>query len=438
VQDIPKLFTALAEWLSCILLMLEYYSNIKNRRSVGKILTLLIGGICLAGIQLFCGTVSNGLWLIGMAAAILVMGFMLKNILEVTVGTAVFETAGAFLKAEFVAAFEWQVYTYYASENNYDNSLGSIIFCVIVYMIFFAICYAAERFLLSIDQGPVEITAGRRQLALIWISTLMIFGMSNLSYVNAASPFSSDNLFEIFNIRTLVDLAGLFMFDAFRMQIQDSERRKEVDAIRYILKLQYMQFRESQENINLINQKYHDLKHQINIIRNERDDAKRIQYLDEIESGIKKYESEYRTGNSVLDTILTSKGQQCEKFNIKLTVVADGKLLSCIHVMDICTIFGNALDNAIEYEVQIDELSQRMIHVSVSKKTSFICILVENYYEKETEDSDKFLRTSKKDDRYHGFGIRSIRYAVQKYGGYVKINVLDHWFRVEILIPDKI
>jgi sensor histidine kinase regulating citrate/malate metabolism len=106
--------------------------------------------------------------------------------------------------------------------------------------------------------------------------------------------------------------------------------------------------------------------------------------------------------------------------------------------MDICTIFGNALDNAIEYEVQIDDAAQRMIHVSVSKKTSFLCILVENYYEKETEDEAKFRRTSKKDERYHGFGIRSIRYSVQKYGGYVKINVLDHWFRVEIMIPDQL
>jgi hypothetical protein len=54
------------------------YSGIKNRISAGKILTLLAGGIALAGIQLFCGTVSNVLWLIGMAAAVFVMGFVLK------------------------------------------------------------------------------------------------------------------------------------------------------------------------------------------------------------------------------------------------------------------------------------------------------------------------------------------------------------------------
>jgi hypothetical protein len=438
MQDIPKLFTALAEWLSCVLLLLEYYTYIKKRKSAGKILILLGGGVCLAGIQLFCGTVSNWLWLLGMAAAITVMGLMLKSILEVSAATAAFETAGAFLKAEFVAAFEWQIYTFYADRLYYDNSFTEVLFCLFVYLTFFGICYVAERYVLALDSGPVEFVSGTRQLVLIWLAAILIFSLSNLSYVHTESPFSGSNLTEIFNIRTLVDLAGLFMFDAFRIQIQDSERRKEVDAVRYILKLQYMQFRESQENINLINQKYHDLKHQLNVIRHERDEAKREQYLDEIESGIKKYESEYQTGSSVLDTILTSKGQQCAKFNISMTVVADGQLLGALHVMDICTIFGNALDNAIEYEVQIDDAAQRMIHVSVSKKTSFLCILVENYYEKETEDEAKFRRTSKKDERYHGFGIRSIRYSVQKYGGYVKINVLDHWFRVEIMIPDQL
>jgi hypothetical protein len=115
MQDIPKLFTALAEWLSCILLILEYYSGIKNRISAGKILTLLAGGIALAGIQLFCGTVSNVLWLIGMAAA----------------------------------AFEWQIYSYY-------KPAFSVIFCIIFYVVFFAVCYVAERYLLSLDKGPME------------------------------------------------------------------------------------------------------------------------------------------------------------------------------------------------------------------------------------------------------------------------------------------
>lgn len=438
MRDIPKLFTALAEWISCFVVLLEYYSYIKNRINMQKVLILFGGGICLAGIQIFCGMVSNWLWILGMGTAVAVMVFMLKTILEVSAVTAAFETAGAFLKAEFVAAFEWQMYSYYSNRLRYDNVFTEIVFCVIIYAVCYGLCYIIERHVLALDGGPVEITSGSKLLVLIWLSTMLIFAMSNLSYINVSSPFSSSNASDIFNIRTIVDMAGLFMFEAFHIQILDSEKRKEIDSIRYILKMQYMQFRESQENINLINQKYHDLKHQLNIIRNEKDDEKRGQFLDEIESGIKQYEYEFRTGNSVLDTILTSKGQQCSKWDISMTVVADGQLLNRIHVMDICTIFGNTLDNAIEYESQIDDAVQRMIHVSVSEKASFLCILVENYYEKESEDSSKFQRTSKVDERYHGFGIRSIRYSVQKYGGYVKINVRDHWFRVEIMIPNRL
>lgn len=72
--------------------------------------------------------------------------------------------------------------------------------------------------------------------------------------------------------------------------------------------------------------------------------------------------------------------QSCHH-GITFTVVADGKLLSYLHVMDLCTIFGNTLDNAIEYELQLKNPETRMIQVKISRKKKFICILVENYYE---------------------------------------------------------
>ena len=67
----------------------------------------------------------------------------------------------------------------------------------------------------------------------------------------------------------------------------------------------------------------------------------------------------------------------CRKNNIQITCVADGKILDFIHVIDICTIFGNALDNAIEHVVMIPEKEKRLIHVSVSQKKNFVFIKVE-------------------------------------------------------------
>ena len=171
------------------------------------------------------------------------------------------------------------------------------------------------------------------------------------------------------------------------------------------------------------------------IIRNESNIEKKNEYIDEIEAGIRKYEAENKTGNPVLDTILTSKSNLCLKHDIQLVAIADGQLLKDIHVMDICTIFGNALDNAIEYELQIPDKEKRIIHLMVSKKNSFIIILVENYCEEKVLKEGEQLTTTKGNKQYHGYGIKSIKYSIEKYGGFVNITNENNWFRVDMIIP---
>ncbi len=114
----------------------------------------------------------------------------------------------------------------------------------------------------------------------------------------------------------------------------------DLEAMRNILQSQYSQYRKSGESIEMVNRKYHDLKHQIAVLRAEQDSEKRLAFLDEMESEIRTYEAQNKTGNSVVDTILTGKSMTCQRHEIELTSVVDGKLLNFIHVMDICTISG--------------------------------------------------------------------------------------------------
>ena len=132
---------------------------------------------------------------------------------------------------------------------------------------------------------------------------------------------------------------------------------------------------------------------------------------------------------------MTSKQSRCLKDNITMTVVADGTLLSRLSVMDICAVFGNALDNAIEYEKKVLDPEKRLIHVTVSEKNCFICILVENYYEGESIRDGTLPETTKKNRKYHGFGLKSVKYTVEKYGGHINTGVRNGWFRLEMIIP---
>ena len=168
-----------------------------------------------------------------------------------------------------------------------------------------------------------------------FLIAISVFAVSNISYLTVNTPFSGRYSFEIANIRTIVDLAGIAILYAHLMQCCEMRARKELEAVQNVLQNQYAQYVQSKESIELINYKYHDLKHQIAVLRSEEDPQKREAFLDEMEAEIRQYEAQNKTGNKVLDTVLTSKSLYCNKNGITLTCVADGTLLDFMDVMDI-------------------------------------------------------------------------------------------------------
>jgi sensor histidine kinase regulating citrate/malate metabolism len=117
--------------------------------------------------------------------------------------------------------------------------------------------------------------------------------------------------------------------------------------------------------------------------------------------------------------------------------VADGKLLDFMDVMDICTVFGNALDNAIECAEKIPENEKRLIYVSVFSQKSFVVVRFENYYEGDLLFEGGLPATTKGDRNFHGYGIKSIKHVAEKYGGTVAIKTEKNWFELRIIIPLK-
>lgn len=437
MQDIPKIYTALAEWLSCVAIVIAYRNLIEKKDVYKVVIKLIFIMPVLYVIQMLCGMVSNVLWLIGMFAAVILIMLTVRSCLEVDMKTSAYLSARGFLKAEFLAAAEWQIYYFYFGQGSSGGNQFSLLFCLVFYLAGYCLIGILEQKMMPGYTEKRWLTVTEKQLVLEWGITVIIFALSNMSYVSINSPFTGTGDTEIFNIRTMFNMVGLLLLEAFQMQKLDADRRQEVSALNIILQNQYDQYRMSQENKRLIDLKYHDLKHQLQVLRAESDSDKRGAYLDEIEQGIKQYEAEYKTGNSVLDTILTSKGEKCLNRGITMTAVADGVLLNHIFVMDICTIFGNSLDNAIEYEVQVKNPEKRLIHVTVSQKNSFVCIVIENYFEGELTFDEQLPITTKTDKGYHGYGLRSIRYAVEKYGGYMNVVSEDKWFRLEILLPGE-
>ncbi|MFF2889167.1 GHKL domain-containing protein [Paenibacillus sp. NPDC057967] len=428
LPDIPRLYTALAEWLACIVFILV----LKRRLSGWKLVAF--SGAALVVQSVFLVATKDlpiVFWIPCMIIAIGLIFIHIYTCCAVTALEAGYYTVRAFVAAELIASLEWQVNFFFMNERNSDLAV-ELLLLVSVYGISFLLYWLLERRHILVE-GKLNIR--QREL---WSTVLIgaaVFGISNLSFVTAHTPFSGQYTKEIINIRTLVDLGGFTILFAYHILLKELRISHELKAVQYILQNQYIQYQQSKESIEMINYKYHDLKNQIIALRAEEDPDKRNAYLTQIENEIKHYEAQNRTGHHVLDTLLASKHMYGMKYGITFTCVADGSLLSGMDVIDICTIFGNALDNAIEYEQQIEDEEKRLIHVSLFAQKGFMMIRFENYYEGELQLEEGLPASTKQDAYHHGYGLKSIRYAVQKYGGVVHVTQKDNWFELQILMP---
>lgn len=339
----------------------------------------------------------------------------------------------AFILGEFAASLEWQMYYYGLNNLHLEPGLGwNLLFLLLSHMMVFGIMYFLEK--RYAERNSTFQVTGKD----LWISAFLgifVYVLSNMSYAFENTPFSSRFPAEIFIIRTLADLGGVGMLFAYHMQLQELNMRAEKEFLENAFHMQYENYKISEESIALVNQKYHDLKHQIALLRSTTDIEEKNAYLDWLEQEIRTYEARNKTGNKVLDTILTTKSLQCQNQGISLTCVADGKEIEFMHPMDISALFGNALDNAIESVKRITDPEKKLIHLSMTRQKGFLRIRVENCYEGELKFQNGIPRTTKSDKKFHGFGMKSIQRIAEKYNGSVTIDTKDGWFELRILLP---
>jgi hypothetical protein len=384
------------------------------------------------GVLVITADVDAGItWVSIMFLAIFVQFFFIALCADIPLRGAIYCTSAAFLHAEFAASLEWQLHTWMS--RHFPIGDRWLLILIVVYTVVFLYFFYNSR--QHITEDFLKSLTRQEVMSVIMIA-LLTFVFSNLSFIIAGSPFSGRVMEDIFTIRTLADGFGIAVFAGLQSSISERLAQKELYSIRHVLDSQYEQFRNYQESEEMLHMMQHDLKHQTEGLRGETNEKKRQAWLDEMENELDKWWLPQRTGNPVFDTILSATYRKARQLDVRITCVADGSLLSTLHVADICTIFGNALDNAMESVVMIAEPERRLIHVSVSAQKGFIFITVANTLGTALiEAENDTLLTTKRDKKNHGYGLKGIKYVVGKYGGNVSYKAEDGWFRLNILIP---
>lgn len=267
--------------------------------------------------------------------------------------------------------------------------------------------------------------------SMLWLSVTTLTVVLVLS--SARDAFTEESYHLMLISRLLSIFCCTFLLYIRSDILEKSRLAQEREQLRLLYEQERKQYEQSRENIELINIKCHDLRHRI-----ESWEQKQGQVPDneirELKHLIGIYDSTVKTGNDTLDTILTGHSLYCEKHGIRLSCMVDGNALSFLPVGDICSLFGNALENAIEAVSRLEHPEDRNISFLVKESRGMLVINIDNYFRNSPVFEDNLPKSTKGNNNWHGYGLKSIRRTAEQYGGEVTI-LTDEMFHLNILIP---
>lgn len=248
------------------------------------------------------------------------------------------------------------------------------------------------------------------------------------------SPFISDVICKIYGFTCC--LLILFLE---KILFRENKLEYEKEVVSYLYKEKEAQQLLAEENIQNINVKLHDIKHQLNALKSmDPESEERKKYVADLEKSVAIYDCRAHTGNKDLDVILTEKGLYCLKNAIRFSVMAgDGAAIDFMDSLDVYALFSNAIDNAI-HSVEHEEPKNRFIDLKISRENNVIKVCLYNYCNKKVRfDGRNLPITTQADKNIHGFGVISMSEIVKKYNGIIIFKQEDDLFYTGILFFRK-
>lgn len=212
-----------------------------------------------------------------------------------------------------------------------------------------------------------------------------------------------------------------------------AEREKQkAQVMQRVMELRQQQYILKKSSIEQVRRQYHDMKNLLLYLENRPSQENLRAHLAKILDDIRPFENVLDTGNEALDILLSEKLRQCGEKQIVCTVLADGALLRFIHPLDLVTIVGNAMDNAIEACLRVPE-GARFIQVRTVQQNGFAVLSFSNSCDGEIRTAGRRILTGKQDRENHGFGLANIRRAIEGYGGEMSWRAGDGEFTLTLL-----
>lgn len=171
---------------------------------------------------------------------------------------------------------------------------------------------------------------------------------------------------------------------------------------------------------------YHDMKNHIISLQAQKDEEGK-EYVRYFMQQMEGMESHADMGETYLDVLLQDKWKCAKEKNVAMHFFIERDCFDGIRRFDLTAILGNALDNAIEAAEKVTGRAAEIV-VKAGRRGNCIALKVINDYEVEPEIRQGVLKTTKENRKYHGYGMKNMRMALERYEGEYGIECEDKKF----------
>ena len=287
----------------------------------------------------------------------------------------------------------------------------------------------------SLYKQGIIISCGRRERFFTVIYTIFSLILYIVIFISGKEGSATLTIMAC----SVVLFAALFPIFIYYSRISEYYRERTQYQETYLqAELAYFQqYKQAQEETRRFR---HDIKNNLlcmnEMLRSGRpEDA--AEYLQGLLDTVTLLSAKYISGDEILDCILSAKVGMMEQKQIKFQL--DGVLAGGLpwKPIDVCNVFANALDNAIEACEQLSP-EQRFITMKLKATPQFWFIRIQNPVARDVDVSRLFLEkggyTSKSNSGLHGIGTYNMKHTVESYGGILKAECSNQQFLLEIMI----
>ncbi len=246
-------------------------------------------------------------------------------------------------------------------------------------------------------------------------------------------PIPDDTL-DMWIILSVVLMSGILVF----------HMRRQYETEKELARLQAEQAELLERDYTALNNAYavnarlfHDLHNHIGVLRRLLSHSKTeeaIQYLDALKAPIAEITDTVWTGDEAADYLIGSKAAAAKAAGISFRVQAEFPRRADIKSVDLCAILGNLLDNALEAAGQVPDPNRRFITLTIRRIHQMLVIKAENSFSIPPVREKDSLKTTKTGGGLHGWGLKSVQSASEKYDGILQTSCTRDTFTAVVTL----